>query len=380
MRHFNFLVITLLLGTVSVAGHAYEDTSDEGVDYVFAWPFIDISDMAPRGGTTTGPKPDAVTEPTEAWQQLRADGLDKTERDRRAILAMAGAYRVSFDFLETVGFAPGFEPAKPYRSWATEYVYVLADEPEFISLQHILVMVIEEEDGELSDPMVTKHWRQDWRYEDTDLHEHVGHGIWERTTLDENRVEGSWTQAVFQVDDSPRYESHGRWRHFPTHSVWQGGETRRPLPRREFSVRDDYDLLIGSNRHTILPTGWTHEQDNLKALIEDSGELDPDQPFLARETGVNRYQRVEGFDFGAGDEYWRATADFWAMVRNSWAQHFEAHDRLQLTSEVDGQSMMMTLFGLAGEIADGRDFDDRELETRIDRLFETHVEALPASD
>lgn len=53
---------------------------------------------------------------------------------------------------------------------------------------------------------------------------------------------------------------------------------------------------------------------------------------------------------------------------------------MQLTSEVDGQSMMMTLFGLAGEIADGRDFDDRELETRIDRVFETHVEALPARD
>ena len=35
----------------------------------------------------------------------------------------------------------------------------------------------------------------------------------------------------------------------------RGRAVRRvaPLPRREFSVRDDYDLLVGVNRHTITP-------------------------------------------------------------------------------------------------------------------------------
>jgi hypothetical protein len=375
MRHCISIILGAALLALAGTALAYdEDETPEGVDYVFSWPFIETSDMAPRGGTTTGPEPEAVTEPTEAWRSLRADGLDKVERDRRAILAMAGAYRASFDFLETVGFSAGFEPARPYRSWGTEYVYVVADEPDFISLQHILVMVIEQEDGSLSEPFVTKHWRQDWRYGDTDLHEHVGHGLWQRTTLNEAQAEGQWTQAVFQVDDSPRYESHGEWVHYPTHSAWQGSETRRPLPRREFSVRDDYDVLVGSNRHTILPTGWTHEQDNLKAVITEDGDLDPDRPFVARETGVNRYQRITGFDFSPGDEYWEATADFWALVRDAWAERFDANDRIRFEARVDGDSMMMTLFGMAGEIAEGEPFDPEQSRQEIEALFERHVE------
>ncbi|WP_147307606.1 DUF6607 family protein [Wenzhouxiangella sediminis] len=376
MRYLLTTATTLLLLAAVPTAAAYETgEEDQAIDYLFAWPFIETDDMAPRGGTTTGPRPEAVTEPTEAWQRLQADDLDKRERDRRAILAMAGAYRVSFDFLETVGFEAGFEPAKPYRSWGTEYVYVVADEPGFVSLQHVLVMVLEQEDGSLSDPFVTKHWRQDWRYEDRDLHEFVSHGNWQRTMLSKEEADGQWTQAVFQVDDSPRYESHGEWEHHPTHSVWLGSEARRPLPRREFSVRDDYNVLVGSNRHTVLPTGWTHEQDNLKAITDENGRFDPERPFLAREIGVNRYERVSGFDFSAGDEYWDATADFWTLVRDAWAAQFEAHDRIHLEAEVDGESMMMTLFGMADEIADGAPFDREAYRERIETIFERHVRA-----
>lgn len=376
MRYLLTTATALLLLAAVPTAAAYETgEEDQAIDYLFAWPFIETDDMAPRGGTTTGPRPEAVTEPTEAWQRLQADDLDKRERDRRAILAMAGAYRVSFDFLETVGFEAGFEPARPYRSWGTEYVYVIADEPGFVSLQHVLVMVVEQEDGSLSDPFVTKHWRQDWRYEDRDLHEFVSHGNWRRTTLSEEEAAGHWTQAVFQVDDSPRYESHGEWVHHPTHSVWQGSETRRPLPRREFSVRDDYNVLVGSNRHTILPTGWTHEQDNLKAITDENGRLDSDQPFLAREMGMNRYERITSFDFSPGDEYWEETAAFWALVREAWAERFRAHDRIHLQAKVDGESMMMTLFGMAEEIAEGASFDREAYRKRIEAIFERHVQA-----
>lgn len=359
---------------------AYEDSDDEAIDYLFGWPFVDTSNMAPRGGTTSGPMPDIVTEPTASWESLRADDLSKFERDRQAILAMAGAYRTSFEFLETVGFAPDFSPAKPYRSWATEYVYVLADEPEFISLQHILVMVIEQEDGSLSDPMVTKHWRQDWRFQDTDLHEYAGNGVWARTAPAEDEAVGAWSQAVFQVDDSPRYESMGKWRHFPTHSVWEGHETRRPLPRREFSVRDDYDLLFGSNRHTILPAGWTHEQDNLKMVVDEDGTPDPVTPFLAREIGVNRYDRIAGFDFAAGDQYWEETGPFWSMVREKWAETFEAWDAVRFEATIDGESMVMTLFGKAMEIAGSGEFDPEQAEADIDALFARHVTGLTPAD
>ncbi|NKI35713.1 hypothetical protein HFP89_11125 [Wenzhouxiangella sp. XN79A] len=378
-RILRLALLVLLVGH-STLSLSYDDAADESIDYLFAWPFVETDDMAPRGGTTSGPMPEVVREPTERWQHLQAEGLSKVERDRRAILAMAGAYRTSFDFLETIGFAPGFTPAKPYRSWGTEYVYVLTDEPGFIQLQHILVMVLEQDDGSLSDPIVTKHWRQDWRFEDTDLHEYVSHGVWERTTRSEAEASGRWSQAVWQVDDSPRYESIGQWRHEPTHSVWEGHPTRRPLPRREFSVRDDYNVLLGTNRHTILPTGWTHEQDNLKMVTDETGTPDPVTPFLAREIGVNRYDRITGFDFSAGDAYWEASGEYWAMVRERWTEQFETFDRVRVEATIDGTSMMMTVFGKAMQIAAGSDYDAEQAAAELDALFERHVSGSNATD
>jgi hypothetical protein len=68
-------------------------------------------------------------------------------------------------------------------------------------------------DGTLSAPMVVKHWRQDWQYQDTEMHAFQGNGVFVRQGLDATATEGTWTQTVYQVDDSPRYEAIGRWTH-----------------------------------------------------------------------------------------------------------------------------------------------------------------------
>jgi len=86
---------------------------------------------------------------------------------------------------------------------------------------------------------------------------------------------GAWSQTVYQVDDSPRYGSVGRWVHSAEASIWEGGEAWRPLPRREHSVRSDYQVLAGRNRHTILPTGWVHEQDNSKLVLTQVSRSEP---------------------------------------------------------------------------------------------------------
>jgi hypothetical protein len=70
------------------------------------------------------------------------------------------------------------------------------------------------------------------------------------------------------VDDSPRYAARGRWQHAAGVSTWISDETWRPLPRREFSVRKDYDVLVGTNRHTITPTGWVQEENNVKLALD----------------------------------------------------------------------------------------------------------------
>ena len=312
--------------------------------YTFSWPLDPSGTRAPRGGTSTGPVPTLAGSPSDEWEALQTEGLQDFERDRLAILAMAGPYRVSFDFLETYPLTPD-APALdvPYQSWATEYVYVVEDRGDFISLQHIMVMFFEHE-GEVVGPHVTKHWRQDWTWQDRDLHVYVGNRRWERRRLSEDEARGAWSQAVFQVDDSPRYEALGRWHHDGNLSYWQSETTWRPLPRREFSIRSDYQALVGSNRHVITPTGWIHEQENAKRRVPGPGEADTAPRYLSKEIGLNRYQRIRDHDFSAGDAYWEKTSPYWSEVRRAWREIHAAHDVFEVAGRHDDVPLFVRHF------------------------------------
>ncbi|MEO0974334.1 MAG: DUF6607 family protein [Pseudomonadota bacterium] len=324
--------------------------ADEAERYVFSYPFAEGGEMAPRGGTSRGAPIRLAGDEHPGWRALQAPGLDAFERDRRAILAMAGGYRASFDFLEVERYSDSDATRAPYQSWGTEYVYVIEDRGAFISLQHVLVMEILGQDDKVLGPFVTKHWRQDWTYEDDSVLAYAGFGRWNRQSVPSLERQGAWTQAVWQVDDSPRYEGIGRWRHEGDFSVWESAATLRPLPRREYSVRDDYQALVALNIHTITRDGWTHRQDNLKAVLDAQGR--PER-YLAREYGLNRYQRITDFDFSPGDEYLQRTEPFWAEVRGVWREIVERHPRFVLASEVDGEKLFSPLFAYAEEVGEG---------------------------
>ena len=348
--------LAALIGLVAVCGTALAQMAPEeasGGRYTFSWPYEAEDALKPRGGTTKGPPVTRVTETTEAFQRLQAEGLSTFERDRRAILAMAGGYRASFDFLEVVGYPADYIPKAPYQSWGTEYVYVIADEGDFISLQHLLVMSIIDDEGEVRGPFINKHWRQDWHFEAAEAHTYRGANTWERTQRSKKARAGQWLQTVWQVDDSPRYAAWGEWQHEDEYSSWQGEETWRPLPRREYSVRDDYDALVGINRQTILPTGWVHEQRNEKVVVPSPDRI---RRRLAMEYGIARYDRIQGYDFSEGDAYLKATAAFWGQVRDYWDRLLADNDTLHLKAQSDQASLFLPLFRRASEIAEGADY------------------------
>jgi hypothetical protein len=253
-------VLLIALALASAAAHAADQ-------FIFAWP-LEEKALKPRGATTRGAPVTLDAAPSESWKKLREPGLTDVERDRRAILAMAGPYRVSFDFLEVVRYDPSLKQDAPYQSWGTEYVFVSEDRPELIALQHVLVMRMRLEDGKTSEPMVVRHWRQEWRYQPESLLAYEREQTWARRTVPAEARRGAWSQSVLQVDDSPRYAAVGRWQHAGGVSTWISHETWRPLPRREFSVRKDYDVLMGTNRHTITPEGWVQEENNLKLALQ----------------------------------------------------------------------------------------------------------------
>ena len=363
--------ITLMLVASSAKGYDGIAGSDQTPprQYTFSWMFTEAGTMKPRGGTTSGPEVQLDTRTSEAFTRLQAADLDDRERDRRAILAMAGDYRTSFDFIETVGFTEGYQPRAPYQSWGTERVYVVTNEPEFVSLQHIIVMHFVDDDGFESDAMVVKHWRQDWQYEDAEVHAFQGRGAFLRRELNQSSREGAWTQTVYQVDDSPRYEAVGRWAHASGVSYWQSDDRRRPLPRREFSVRDDYQALYGSHRITITPAGWTQEEDALKLVLDDNNRPSSSQPYLAREAGLSRYDRVLDYDFSAGDDYWKETGAFWSRVRHYWDALYKAESEFSFVKSVDGMPMFMALFGMAG-----KEFESKaDMDEAIAALLASYV-------
>jgi len=362
------LVALLLLGLTAACAHdgpsgpaelaGYAEEKPTRGAYLFGWPDFPEAAVPLRGGTSTGAPVIPSSTPSADWGALRSEGLSAQERDQAAIRALAGDYRASFDFLETVVFADGYirEPATPYRSWATERIYVLEDRPGFVSLQHLLVMFAIDEEGELLGPFVQKHWRQDWSYQPAAVFEYRGFGRIDRRTLSVAESEGRWSQAVFQVDDTPRYTLLGRWTHRPTDSTWSSEEGWRPLPRREHTVRDDYHVMGGTNRIIVLPTGWVHSQDNTKIVLTDVGKIDAFTPLLAREIGVNRYDRIEDFDFSAGDVYWEQKAAFWSKVRDAWADRLEANVRLEIADrcgDEDGFALLFSLAERAGEAGSG---------------------------
>jgi hypothetical protein len=353
------LVLSFFLG----AAHADDKPQSQGSSprYTFSWP-IDGNNLKPRGGTTRGAPITLDRQESAAWKALQEKGLSKLEQDRRAILAMAGTYRVTFDFLEITGFAARDEPTAPYQSWGTEKVYVDVDDGKSISLVHILEMRVMQPDGSISEPMVTKHWRQDWAYEPTHVVEYKGRDRWERRALTPAESKGAWVQSVYQVDESPRYASVGTWQHTASFSTWASGDTWRPLPRREWSVRDDYQVLLGTNRHTIGPSGWLQEENNLKAVLKEDRLIDAVRPYVGREYGVARYQRTINADFSAADRYYERTRKFWDQVRDTWAETFAKQGTVTLRGPVDKLGLFRPLFARADEIeAKGAAGDDTKI-------------------
>jgi len=333
----------LLFGVLSLIVRGEEEVKVVG-GHVFAWPFLEAGEMQPRGGTTKGAEVTLETQSSKQWAELQKDG-SKYEKDVRGILAMAGNYRVSFDFVETMGFRENYTPPKPYFSWGTEHVQVIQYDEDFISLQHTLVMFFKDEDGKESGPYLVKHWRQDWTYEDTDLHTYQGYLTWKRERKSPQEAKGTWTQAVFQVDDSPRYEVVGEWVHESGLSMWKSESCARPLPRREFSVRDDYHVLEGTHEITITPTGWVHVQNNQKLSLGEKGE----RSYVGQELGLNRYERISEPSLVAAEESWAKTKDYWAEVREMWEEVYSKRETFTLKPLVDERKLYQEHFKFAGE-------------------------------
>ena len=369
---FKHIVFIFLFGNALTSLEVYSSEKiTEPKQFTFSWQFLEKDTMKPRGGTTKGQKVELEPRDYSSWQSTRDSKDTKFQKDSMAIMSLAGMYRVSFDFLETIIFENDLKPDSPYQSWGTEYVFPIEVRDGFISLQHILIMKFASNEVQ---PYVMKHWREDWTYEDRSMLIYTDKKNWETSNLTSKKSKGKWTQAVFQVDDSPRYEGIGKWTHNETYSMWMSNLTLRPLPRREFSVRDDYDFLKGHNRITITPQGWIHEEDNLKTKIDISDSVESNHTFKAREIGVARYEIIKNFSTTPAVEYWEATKLFWADVRDEWKSIAKKNKQITLKSDYNDEKLFAIMFAYASELTNGKKYNSDQSKKFVAETLKNFME------
>ncbi|WP_380878704.1 hypothetical protein ACFB49_18200 [Sphingomonas sp. DBB INV C78] len=255
---------------------------------------------------------------TPAWAdgpvatRAAADESASLTADRAAILAMAGDYKVTFDFRETTPWRADYTPIAPKVSGGHESVRVVEDSPRRIVLQHLLVVT-----DDKGKSMVIKHWRQDWTYEPESVLVYAGEGKWKLEEVPERMRKGRWSQTVWQTDDSPRYGGWGQWTDEGGVRRWRSNWTWRPLARRDAVRTPPYDRYLAINRHSPSPAGWIHWQDNIKMGPEGGVSGGKMVPFV-QESVLNSYVKASDYDIKAADDYWAATKDYWAAVRTAW--------------------------------------------------------------
>jgi hypothetical protein len=212
---------------------------------------------------------------------------------------------------------------------------------------------------------IIKHWRQVWDYEATELMSFITTNTWKKQSLSSQSVKGEWTQRVYQVDDSPRYECSAPWIHTSrTKSYWEC-TADAPLPRREFSTRSDYNVLERRNRHQHTSSGHVHEQDNVK-VERRAGQKDHR---LVQEKGYNRYKKVEDKRCLKAQDWWQEHRAFWKEVQAVWNDIYQNKDALYFQ---DGP-LWQKLFALDEKWAAQSDFDAAAIRAEAREAIESHL-------
>ncbi len=266
---------------------------------------------------------------------LSVSAQSKKKQDQSAIKNMCGCYEVSFNFAETFQYAKDstYVPSKTKHDKGLEWVQLVEDTADKIMIQHLLIV------GSEASPYIVKHWRQDWEFENTDLYEYDHDNKWRYVNLPKNEIKGQWSQKVFQVDDSPRYEGSATWVHVDGKSYWEN-TTDAPLPRREYTTRSDYNVTTRTNRHEIVANGWIHDQDNNKVIREDGKE----DILLAQEKGHNNYIKIADSKCKAAQDYWASHEKKWQIVRSKWDEVFARNKDLLLEEKVENKVLYKYLF------------------------------------
>ncbi|MES2776383.1 MAG: DUF6607 family protein [Bacteroidota bacterium] len=279
-----------------------------------------------------------------AWQ-LQA----QAPKDKAIVDKLCGCFAVEFKYAET------FSPKADYIfrdrdeiNGGVELSLPIESTDKKMVIQHLLV---------INDSVIVKHWREEWTYENPTIWNYKGEKTWIKEQINPELVKGKWTQTVWEVSDEPRYQGFSQFVNLDGKTIWQN-TTDAPLPRREYTIRSDYNILKRTNRLNITDDGYIHEQDNEKIIRKNGTDT-----LLVQEKGINSYKRVDEKLCNAGKVYWEKNKLFWGKVRQAWAGYVSTQNTIALKTKVAGKVLHEYLFALAKDYASkkitGAEIDDR---------------------
>jgi hypothetical protein len=259
---------------------------------------------------------------------------------KKNVDALCGCFSVEFKYAETFAPDPNYKyHEREFIDGGTELSLPIEVSDKKIIIQHLLV---------ITDSIIIKHWREEWTYENPELWVYQGNKTWKKTQLKPEDVRGKWTQTVWEVSDEPRYQGLSNFTQLDGKTVWQN-TTDAPLPRREYSVRNDYNILKRTNRINITDSGYIHEQENQKIIR--NGTTDK---LLVEEKGMNTYKRLNPLACSAAQAYWQKNKVYWQKVRAVWGDYISNTNTVHLQTKVADKPLHEHLMTLAKDYAAGK--------------------------
>ena len=279
-----------------------------------------------------------------------------------AIKEMCGCYEVEFNFAETFPGSYNYGRKDVYTSGALEWIVADEETENDLVLQHILIV---------GEDRIVKHWRQDWSYEDTEQLEFVRDLEWKHKSLKASEVAGTWTQKVYEVGGSPRYQGHATWIFADDRKYWES-KVDAPLPRREYTIREDYNVMSRVNHHEIVENGHFHEQDNAKVLRSENGDS-----LIVLEKGMNLYTKVADKKCKLAETWWKEHRIFWVDVRSVWEELLAENEYVNIRWEVDGDRLWERIFALQNELLGEGTYDQASGQEAIAKVIKEYLFSEP---
>ena len=287
-------------------------------------------------------------------------------KDREQLNKLCGCFEVDFKYAETFSPDPEYKYHNREETGGTaELALPIELSDKKIVIQHLLIV---------GQNMIVKHWREEWTYENPVIWKYKGDRTWVKEAVPAAEVKGKWTQTVWEVADEPRYQGYSQFVNLDGKIIWQN-TTDAPLPRREYSVRSDYNILQRTNRINLYDSGYLHEQDNKKIIRTDGKDK-----LLVEEKGLNTYKRIDEKECEAAKAYWEKNKDYWGRVRKIWADYINTHDTISLKNKIDNKLLHEYLLDMAKEYSTKKISEndiDKRIKDEVDRFMGQSEKSIP---